>query len=371
MKIVQFSTVHAPFDIRIFLKESRSLAAAGHDVTLLVHHNETITIDGVHIVGLSPLRSRLLRMTIGMLRMACHVILRKADVYHFHDAELLPLALVLRCMGRTVIYDVHEDLPRQILGKFYIRRALRKLIAAVVERVENIISRRCSAVVAATPAIAKRFEMIGCRRVIPINNFADLQEFAGERSFSQANREPVACYVGGISAGRGAFEMVKAAGLARIPLALAGGFAPDSLRSELTCLEGWSFVRERGHLTRDQVALLFRESTMALVLFRAAPNHEESQPNKLFEYMSASLPVISSNFPLWRSVVEDRGCGICVDPADSGQIATAMRWLAEHPDEAVAMGQRGRRAVEEHYSWQAEVPRLLQLYDSLRKSSQK
>ena len=85
----------------------------------------------------------------------------------------------------------------------------------------------------------------------------------------------------------------------------------------------------------------------------------------MFEYMAAGIPVLASDFPLWRCIVEEANCGMLVDPLDPEAIAKGMQWFIEHPDEALEMGQSGRRAVEERYNWEKEFPKLQALYDSI------
>ena len=87
-----------------------------------------------------------------------------------------------------------------------------------------------------------------------------------------------------------------------------------------------------------------------------------AQPNKLFEAMSAGVPVIASDFPAWRAVVDGCGCGRLADPLDSSSIAEAMIWMLEHPTETAAMGLHGREAVETRYNWEQESRTLLDLY---------
>jgi glycosyltransferase involved in cell wall biosynthesis len=95
------------------------------------------------------------------------------------------------------------------------------------------------------------------------------------------------------------------------------------------------------------------------------PNHIDAQPNKMFEYMSAGLPLIASDFPLWREIVEGNDCGVCVDPADPAAIAEAIDRLVENPDLARRMGENGQRAVHERYNWAIEEKKLLALYDTV------
>ena len=130
-------------------------------------------------------------------------------------------------------------------------------------------------------------------------------------------------------------------------------------------MRGWDRVEELGTLGRSEVAQLFGQVSAGLVIFLPEPNHVEAMPNKLFEYMSAGIPVIASDFPLWHGIVEGAGCGLLVDPLDPRAIAGAIEHLLTHPEEAEAMGRRGRQAVERWYNWENEESKLLQLYASL------
>ena len=121
-RVAMLSSVHPPFDTRIFQKEARSLAAAGYDVTLVVPHERDEVVDGVRIVALPPAGSRLRRMLAAPSRVLRAALALRADVYHFHDPELIPVGLALKLLGKRVIYDIHEDVPKSILGKTYFRR---------------------------------------------------------------------------------------------------------------------------------------------------------------------------------------------------------------------------------------------------------
>jgi glycosyltransferase involved in cell wall biosynthesis len=101
------------------------------------------------------------------------------------------------------------------------------------------------------------------------------------------------------------------------------------------------------------------------VLFHPVPNHVFAQPNKMFEYMSAGIPVIASDFPLWKAIIEGNKCGICVDPLNPDEIADAIEWIAQHPNEAEEMGNNGRRAVETIYNWDIERNKLLAFYQKI------
>lgn len=364
-KIAHLTSAHTRYDTRIFLKMARSLAAAGYTAALVVADGQGDGCrDGVDILDVGKARGRLGRMMGTTRRVVDRAITLDADLYHIHDPELLPAALRLKRLGKRVIFDAHEDLPRQILSKPYLHPAVRRPISAVMAGFERFACRRLDHVVGATPAITDKFAAMG----VPasnINNYPILGELESEAVAGEKARE--VCYVGGIGAIRGIAQVILAMGLsdAGTRLNLAGTFPEHQLKARLQQDAGWHRVNELGFLDRNQVRDVLGRSVAGLVTFLPEPNHIESQPNKMFEYMSAGLPVIASNFPLWREIIEGSACGICVDPLDPPAIAAAIDRLVDNPDLARQMGENGRKAVQERYNWGQEEKKLLALYESL------
>jgi glycosyltransferase involved in cell wall biosynthesis len=168
---------------------------------------------------------------------------------------------------------------------------------------------------------------------------------------------------------RGIKEMIKAVGLIpediAVNLVLAGSITEQDVQKAVSSAD--RRVNFIGWQSREQVAKLLGRARVGLVLFHPAPNHVDAMPNKLFEYMSAGLPVIASDFPLWRKIIDDIGCGLLVDPLDPKKIADAVQWILEHPAESEDMGKRGQEAVYERYNWDQEAEKLLSFYDEILK----
>ncbi|MBD1383001.1 glycosyltransferase family 4 protein [Metabacillus arenae] len=373
MKICHLTSVHPSEDIRILIKECQSLAKAGHDVSLIVANHPSDTKYGVNIIGVkaaSP--NRFFKMVKGPISVYKQALKEDADVYHFHDPELMPVGLLLKKNRKKVIYDVHEDVPEQVLSKEWIPKPLRRLISKVVKAVEKYSSQRFDAVVAATPTIAGRFQTYNSSTAT-IHNFPILNELhngaveQGENHNSTSDGNVL--YIGGITALRGIEEMMEAVEKinARRParLLLAGKFAPASLEEAMKEKPGWKYVNHLGWLSRDQIKRYLSSSDVGLVLLHPEPRYVVSYPIKLFEYMSAGLPVIASNFPLWKEIVEGNQCGKCIDPLDTDAAADAIQWFLDNPEEAKQMGENGRRAIEEKYNWETESEHLIELYDHL------
>jgi glycosyltransferase involved in cell wall biosynthesis len=368
-KICMLSTVHQALDDRIFYREAKTLARAGYKVVLIAQHNRDEMVDGVKIVALPKPRNRFARM-FGLTWRAFHLSLReRADVYHFHDPELLPIGVLLRIFTRAkVIYDVHEDVPEQILTKHWIPCLLRRPLAVVFNAFEKLMAQVLDAVVVATEGIAEKFAHLN---PIVIHNYPDLGMLPNPSTRRGEGKEKVLVYVGGISKIRGAVEMVRALEHLNsawdVRLDLIGKFEPPELEQELQGLPGYQRVRFFGWLSWEEAWHHAQSAIVGLVLFHPAPNHEKALPNKLFEYMAAGLPVVASNFPLWKEIVEGNRCGITVDPLDPKAIAQAIEYLLAHPEEARQMGENGRRAVEEKYNWEREKEKFLKLYEELLK----
>ena len=364
-KVCHFSSVHRVDDIRIYHKECVTLAEAGFDVTLIgVEANAPER--GVRIIRLPDGGNRLKRM-LGRARTAYrHALNVGADVYHFHDVELLPYGLMLKRRTKAkVIFDSHECFREDVVAKDWIPAAFRPVVGGAVGAVENFVARSIDQVVAATPHIAETFERYA-RRVVTINNYPLTNEFAAVAADEPDVRDSI-CYVGAISFVRGIIPFLDALSFVHedVRIDIAGLFASAAVEKAATIHPNWHRVSFHRQVSRDQVARIYARAFAGIVTFLPAPNHVYSQPNKLFEYMSAGIPVICSHFPLWRSVIEDGGCGLVVDPEDPRAIGAAIEQLRTNPDLGRQMAERGVRLIQDRYNWEHEGRRLVETYDEL------
>lgn len=120
-----------------------------------------------------------------------------------------------------------------------------------------------------------------------------------------------------------------------------------------------------GKINRTEVNALYGKARAGIVIYQPAQNHFDAQPIKMFEFMAAGLPVVASNFPLWKGILEGAECGICVDPQNADEVKNACVKLLNNPQLAEEMGRRGREAVLEKYSWNSEEKALLSLYEDV------
>lgn len=364
-RIVHLSSAHPRFDTRIFVKQCRSLASHGHEVSLVVADGlGDACRDGIRIVDVGRPSGRRERMLLATRRVGRAALALDAEVYQLHDPELIPVGLRLVLGGRKVVFDAHEDVPNQLLDKPYLSPRSARLLSCAYGMLEAGALRRFDGVLAATPTIRDRLAAHNAL-VVDVNNYPRAEEFMGPAS--DAPVRDSFCYVGSISAIRGVRELVQACALLRSParLALAGSFAEAELEAEVRRHPGWRRVDALGHLDRVGIAGVMGRAFAGLVTLLPTASYRDALPVKMFEYMAAGIPVIASDFPLWRDIVEGSRCGLCVDPRDPAAIAAAIDHLASHPRQARAMGANGRRAVLAHYNWENEEAKLIAFYADL------
>ena len=365
------STAHLCFDVRMFQAEARTLARAGFAVTLIALEDPTPSqTEGIRILPLPRPRHRLQRMwrTLRVLRLARH---QPAELYAFHDPELLPAALLLKLLtGRKLVYDVHEDVPASIRNRAWLPRPLRPLVASLYQWTEALALPFIDGLTLADHAYQKYYQGRNVLTVLnyPLVTYADLYE---ER---RPGNRPTLVYAGSITALRGLYEMIELAHRLRpdfpdLLLRLVGpvGSAAEKARAEeLIARYGLgNNVEFTGLVSHLEVHRHILDADVGLALLHPDPNYLNSLPTKMFEYMMMGRPVVVSNFHMWAGIVEEAGCGFAPDPLDPDMVEQHLRQLLGDEQLRREMGQRGRAAVLDRYSWEKEGEKLAAFYRAL------
>ena len=366
-RVVHLTTVHQAFDNRIFRKECRSLAAAGFDVTLVVPHERDETVDGVRIRALPRPEGRLARLLLTGPRAWRAARSLDADLYHLHDPELLGAGLLLRAAGKPVIYDAHEDYRSSISQKAYLPAWLRRPLAVLSGAAERWAARRLRVV------LAERYYARRLPRGLAVLNYpilADYEDLPAPPDL--ADDRPRFLYTGWHSADRGALVAAGLPGLHPDLVLHMVGYCPADLAAAMRRAAGADAERlllegEGRYVPHERILAHYAWPgwRAGVALFPPTPHYREKELTKLFEYMAAGIPVLCSDFPVWRDLVEGAGAGRCVDPGDREAVAAALRWFCDHRDEARAMGERGRRAARERLNWEREAAKLAALYEEI------
>ena len=362
-KVCIFTSVHPTFDTRIFHKEAKTLVQTGYDVTLIAQHSKNEIVDGVKIIALPRPKNRFMRIFGLTWQVFCLALRQHADVYHFHDPELIFVGIVLRIFGKKVIYDVHEDVPKQILNKNWMGNLyIRKFVAFILNIIEQIGALLFSKVIVATLDIAKRFPE---NKIVILRNFPILELIDNTVPINYKKNKPVIIYAGGLTKIRGIKEIVEAMEYIddTAELWLLGKWESEEFKKECENLGGCEYTKYLGLKSLEEVYSCLKFSKVGISILYPVKNYLTSLPVKTFEYMACSLPVVMSNFPYWQEIFGD--CALFVNPYDSKDIAEKISYLLDNPDEAKKMGRRGRKLIKEKDSWEAESKKLLEMYRNL------
>jgi len=364
-RIVHLTSVHPITDIRIFQKECLTLAQHGYTVTLIAPHSSSANLEGVKLVPVEVPKNRIQRMFWCTWKIFRRALKENAHLYHFHDPELIPVGIALKLFKKKVVYDVHENVPASILSKEYIPIFFRKAVSIVVAWVEFVGARFFDLIVAATPAIENRFPRHKC---VTVHNYPKIHRPPKEVKVKKDSMNTL-IYIGSISKARGLFEMLEStervAETKTIRLDLVGRFETNALFEKASKHSAWPLVKFYGWQSAVETVSLTQRAAIGLLIFHPEPNHIEALPNKLFEYMAAGIPVVASNFPIWREIIEPAACGILVDPLKSDQISEAILWLLKNKTQALEMGRRGAKAAYSIYNWKTESQILIDAYQRI------
>lgn len=361
MRVFHLTSVHHRFDTRIFFRQCVSLSKE-FTVQLIVCDGRGDQVQqNVSIIDLGKPRNRFFRIIISPIKILFYCLKNNADIYHFHDPELMFTGAFLRLFNKKVIYDAHEDFPQQIFLKHYLPQSFSMIISKLAQLAMFITMRFFNQLITVTPHISKKLNQLNPNVGI-IYNYPNIDEFPPPSVHKATGN---VCYIGLISFPRGLKEMCLAIQKTSGHLLIGGKPASDSERDFLTH-QNKEKTTYLGFLNRQEIHNTFSTSVAGIMIAQPMDNMFHSFPVKLFEYMSAGLPVIISNFPVWKAIIDDHQCGICVDPNNLEQISTAIQWIFDHPNEAQAMGQRGQAAVKMIYNWDIEESKLYSIYSSIK-----
>jgi len=367
MRVVHVTSVHPATDTRILYKECATLAAAGHEVHLVApgQSGQDVELQGVQVHYVRHGSSRLQRMVVVGAQAMSSALALRPDILHLHDPELLLHAPWARMRCRRVIFDMHEDLPKSLRTKHWIAKPLRVGASVVAAFMERLLLSGMEVVYAEDSYSAAR----------PwIRNFITLHNMPIVAALAQYDRQctqpPSLGYIGSITPSRGCLTTLEVLGeLQSRGIAVAhdcvGDASPEVQAQMSRLIEGLKLtnVRLHGYQPADAGYRIIAGTTIGLAILHPEPNYLESYPTKMFEYMAMGIPVIVSNFPLYRHIVDETGAGVSVDPLDIKGIADTIEKLLSDTDRLARMGENGRLAVARSYSWEHESTHLLRMYD--------
>jgi len=369
-KVCIITTVHHPFDTRIFHKEAITLAKTGYEVTLIAQHDKDEVVDDINIIALQKPKNRFCRIFLLGWKAYKLALKQNADVYHFHDPEFLPWANRLKKKTKAkVIYDVHEDYITSIKQKKYIPFIFRGLISKIFDYLEKSYSKEFVKI------LAEKYYQKRFTNGYTILNYPVLSEKPEQRKEYNLNidEENAVIYTGNVSIDRGALiypELVKL--IPNLHLYLVGrcdSRITDKIYNIAENSKEFIHIDGEGFIPFEKIISYYigKNWLAGLAIFPYSEHYYQKELTKFFEYMNFGIPILASNFPVWRDLIEKNECGICVNPFNYKEISNAIEYIVNNPDKAKNMGENGQKLVREKYNWENESKNLLKIYDNLNK----
>lgn len=366
IRICHITSAHNSNDIRIFQKECRSLAGVDDFDVFLVAKGDSRIEKGVQVKGVGNSGGRLKRMLFFARKVYKAAISINADIYHFHDPELLPYAKKLKKKGKIVFFDSHENTYEQIMIREYIPTTLRRTIGKLYYKYETSVCKKIDGVIFPCPVNGKHPFDGRATRCIYINNYPIIQSSIAEKKWKWDIK---ICYVGSLSEPRGVTTLLEAYKRInkRTDLILAGKFETEEYKQTLLEEGLLEKVDYRGVCNSEEVKQIYEEASVGLSTLHNVGQYPKlgTFPTKVYEYMANGLAVIVSEYPYSQKMMAEEKIGKCVDPANINSIASAIEYMLENRDMAQRMGEIGKRLSIEKYNWDNEFFKLKELYDEV------
>lgn len=387
-KIFIMTSVHPWNDPRIFYKEACSLRKK---YQVEVHAPADFKLKeekGVIVYGLPIYARRCLRF-LNWGRLLIRALKSSARYVHFHDPELIPIGVMIKLLTRKkVIYDVHENFPASIRTKLYIPGFMRGFLARVLDFWEIKAARYFDGILLAEYSYVERFRPFASFMETVVNfpplsmgtkllSKCEKGVSSGQgRCIRQAGKNsPVKfVYAGVISKSRGIEEMIRSFALVReegldFQLYLAGSWVTPELRQEveelIRSLKFTDQVTITGKIPFYEMADLYRRCDVGLALLHPEKNYLTSLATKIFEYMAAGIPVLASDFPLWKLMLMGHQCGVTANPLNVQEISEKISLLVRKKCWRCRLGLKGWQVFHSHYNWETQEKKLWEFYQSL------
>lgn len=370
-KVVHITTVHHPLDPRIYYKQCHSLQKAGYNVTLIAPSSSDLKGENtVPVIPLKKYKNRFISMLLSPIEAYKKAKELKADYYHFHDPEFLPAAWLLKKKHNTVFYDIHEDYETGIVTRDYLTKPLRIVISKIYKLIEKVFSKNMELV------LAEKYYKEKYPRGNCVLNYPILNENLINKRRDTSKVENKLLYTGNVTTDRGALTHAALPNIDENMSVYFYGRCPEWLAEQMLEVAGENkeqlYIEGiNRYVPKEEIdhSYISKQWLAGLALFPPSEHYKKKELTKFFEYMTAGIPIICSNFKVWKDFIDKYRCGIAVDPYNEEEIRQAINYLKSNPAEAKKMGGNGRKAVLKELNWGKEEEELISLYQRMQADS--
>ena len=357
-------------DARVFYRQCISLKNHGFDVCILTNDGASNEIqDGIEIISCTPSPvSRWKTLLFATTYFYRHTLNIDADVYQLHSPELLPLGIKLKKLGKKVVYDAHEDMPAHILEKEWLPMWSRRIVSSLFNRYMTHVFKQIDEIITPHTHVARDMANRFGKGVL-IANFPIIKKQYISTESNYSARQNIFCYTGTVYTYSNQQTIASALVSAVNALYQVAGYIDDDQIAKLMQSEASDRINFLGRLSQADLAKFYHKSIAGIAIYDYKLNLGNRLgsygTNKIFEYMEAGLPIICTDYELWKDIVERYQCGFCVKPGDKEAIAQAMLAIMNDRKSAFVMGKNGRRAVENEFNWLSEEHKYCAIFRKL------
>lgn len=359
MKICHVTFDHNWNDTRVYKREALSQKAEGYDVILVCGDTiESGVKEGVDVIcyadHLYSKKERLM-LLYSNNELVKYLLSLNADIYQIHDITLLEVGKKIKNKGKHLIFDCHENyldsVPENLGAKTKLPKSLFKIL---LERYFKKVVSRFDAVFTVSPNMVEALKRFNDNTYM-VSNFPSVKNYVLPNTVLKEN---FFIFQGTVYSISNQGSIVKALSLLDFNVRYKViGTLFDEQRKEITDNDVKGRVDTIGWMKKEKLNEIMQKAICGIVIldYSSSCCYGEGQlgSNKIFEYMLCGLPVICTDFKLWKEMIIDKyHCGICVEPGNVEQIRSAMQWILEHPEEAIEMGRRGRNAIFTEFNWE-------------------
>ena len=374
--ILIITSIHPDFDSRIW-KLCTSLVKAGCEITLICPWNipNGKVIEGVTLLTFSKKKSRFLRLVFTPFQILHYLIpiIGKTDLVHFHDIDILPFMALLSLL-KPVVYDIHENYPEEMLVRYWVPKLLRRYLFHIVRVSQNLFCQILRNIVLVTPAQLKNFKTQSL-------NIFYLYNYASANLLSQINdnyfqRKDHVVFVGSCYESNGLSLFLKIARLSKSLMPNLEFSFPDRFGNNNSYRQQVVEYIDQHNLTNTsmfpnvlphELMSILNTATIAIAPDLRTPNRSLAIPTKLFEFMAAGLPIVSSDLPYQSELFSAFKIGILAQPENPASFLEAIKELVHNRQYAYQLGINGRAAFSGKFNWEVQIPELIKYYQGIVK----